>query len=328
METEEVKELDSMHDAAWHAERRKGIGGSDVHHVLSLEPYGCALRLWHDKRGTENEPQAENAHMLRGHYLEDIISKLYAEKTGRFVGNYMISTPTGERSFMRGNLDSIVYKQKDGEGRHPGVLECKCPARDGFFKIKRNGLPDSWILQMQHYMACTGFKWASIAVLWAEGWEFITFDVERDDALIAMLIEREGAFWRMVENGPSPEKLAPGDRRCNTCPYAKSCWGDEQLIADDPSIIDLTGDSAFEAALRQWREANAIIKDAEALIEEAKGVTLAAMGNHTTATGIGGKVRRWTSSRADIDKAALFKAHPELAGQFEEKTSFDVTRLY
>ena len=43
------------HDAAWHAERRKGIGGSDANIIMSGDPERL-IALWREKRG-EAEPE-------------------------------------------------------------------------------------------------------------------------------------------------------------------------------------------------------------------------------------------------------------------------------
>ena len=64
-------------------------------------------------------------------------------------------------------------------------------------------IPDEYMLQVQHYMAVTGFTGAYIAVLIGGNtfrWRF----AERDEELISMLIELEAAFWHHVEDMTPP----------------------------------------------------------------------------------------------------------------------------
>src|ERR1700722_3426949 len=75
--------------AAWLEDRRKGIGGSDVHHLFPEESkYGCTLQLWYDKTGTPEDYRRtpdELRIMNRGHILEDVVADIYMEETGRKV---------------------------------------------------------------------------------------------------------------------------------------------------------------------------------------------------------------------------------------------------
>ena len=48
-------------------ERAEILGGSDMVHLLGLEPFGCQRRLCYDKSGIEPDfPEETNADMRRG----------------------------------------------------------------------------------------------------------------------------------------------------------------------------------------------------------------------------------------------------------------------
>ena len=64
-------------------------------------------------------------------------------------------------------------------------------------------IPDEYYLQIQHYMAVTGFRAAYIAVL-IGGNTFRWKLIERDEEMISMLIAFETVFWDQVLNMTPP----------------------------------------------------------------------------------------------------------------------------
>lgn len=55
-------------------------------------------------------------------------------------------------------------------------------------------IPSSYLAQVQHYLAVTGYKKAYIAVL-IGGNRFIWKEIERDEELINLIIDKEKDFW-------------------------------------------------------------------------------------------------------------------------------------
>ncbi|MDH5511484.1 MAG: YqaJ viral recombinase family protein, partial [Nitrospinota bacterium] len=243
--------------------------GSDVADVLSLEPYGCAARLYDEKIGTPPDyPEAYNPHMERGKALEEVAAQEYLKAAGGGCELVSATTEADElRPWMRGNADRIIQPLDDA----PGILELKCPARQTFLSLKKDGLPDSWILQMQHYLYVYDLTWGAFGILWAEGWEFVHFRVKRDDQLIFQLIEREKEFWEAVTYNRRPEKLPEGDKRCRGCNRRVTCRGldlaVDLAIPEGPDGIgerreDLRGDEGISMAVLDVIEAAEIEKEA------------------------------------------------------------------
>jgi len=182
--------------------RKAGFGGSDIGDLLDSEPYGCKRRLFLDRLGLLPDRGPAMAHHLeRGRFLEGPVAGLYAARTGRElreVGTGYLK----EFPFVRANADRLVRSDQVSLTQHHGswgVLEIKCPSAWSFKKIKKEGLPESYVLQLQWQMLCYGTSWGSFAVYWADGHELLWFDVERDDALIQMLFERAQAEWEALE---------------------------------------------------------------------------------------------------------------------------------
>jgi putative phage-type endonuclease len=282
------------HTAEWHEWRRQGIGGSDVADLLNLEPYGCARRLWYVKRGQAPDmPETRNPHMERGRAMEQVIANMYASTTKNVIWK-AVPAVGASHPFLRGNADRLITRRETG---YEGVLEIKCPAMRTFLHLKKSGLPEAWILQMQHYLVIYDLTWGAFAILWAEGWEFLTMEVRRDDEMIAMIIEAETAFWKRVETGSAPDALTPGDKRCGSCRWAITCLGLEVAMmapnhALDPAeageIIDCRADAVLVSALDSYIEVKKICNDSEFLLADKKEALINAMdGRAKIRTGSG-----------------------------------------
>lgn len=234
--------------------RKAGFGGSDIGDLLDSEPYGCRRRLFLSRLGLlpDDGNNRLKHHLERGKFFEAPIAQLYAERTGREVKEcgtgYLKQFP-----FVRANADRLVRypeakefaKKSDGsylETRGWGVLEIKVPAAWSFKKIKKEGLPEAYILQLQWQMLCYGTSWGSFAVYWPDGHELLWFDVERDEALIQMLFERAQTEWRWLDVFQKFERhektlenlfadsAFPGAKpssapACQNCPNFEGCHG-------------------------------------------------------------------------------------------------------
>lgn len=311
-------------------ERLKGIGGSDVADVLSLPPYGCARKLWYEKRQAKPdfEPVTSND-MLRGVYLESIAIKVYKEKTGNAVLPPQ-KFNSEEYPFILGNVDGLISRTDEDED--PGVIEVKCPSRDNYLRIKRLGIPDYYITQGQHYMFIADKKWMEYAVFCADLWEILPIAVDRDDELIEELITQEEIFWKKVENGPSPEKLEWGDKRCKSCIYRLTCWdnewqepGDEVSEADD---YEESEDTEFIEACREHGEAKQLYKQAEELLYNTKNKIIEIVGDKQKVKCNYGKVNYSWGKRKLINTTKLKEEMPDIAAKYQYDSISRSFRFY
>ena len=291
----------------WLEERRRGIGGSDSPVILLGEnhPFTTPVELWKEKRGLSG-PQSESPAMKRGKALEDLIAREYAEATGRKIRrvNQVLQHP--DHPWMLGNIDRLIVGVA---GRDPGVLEIKCPGLKVFLKIKREGIPDYYLIQLQHYLAVSGRKWGAFAVFNAELWELIHFDMDRDDDLIAAIISRGGEFWNLVETGVPPQV---GKELTKL---------DLPKVGENDSFLILESD-AWKRAVSEYREARDVLAQAKELEEEAKDRigNIMKLHNATVVEGAGVRVHKIVSKgRETFDHKGFFKVHPELS---EERMKF------
>lgn len=183
----------------WLEARRKGIGGSDAAAVCGLNPYKSPLEVYLEKIGEIDSPEDNDA-MYWGRKLEDIVAREFSERTGLKVRRVNSILTHKEFPFILGNLDRIIIANNEG----PGVLECKTSSA---YSLKNWGeeVPPMYQLQVQHYLAVTGYKYGYVAVL-IGGRVFRYFRVDRDEDLIANLIKIESDFWHNhVLAGVMPE---------------------------------------------------------------------------------------------------------------------------
>jgi putative phage-type endonuclease len=281
--------------AQWLAERRKGIGGSDAAAVCGVSPYRTPLQVWQDKReASEQKPDTDA--MLWGRILEAPIRQRYADVTGRSV-----KIPDGilyhqQHDFMLANIDGFT-----DEGRGVEIKTTSSPKDWG--EPGTDEIPLPHIFQVQHYMAVTGFTVFDVPVL-IGGRDFRIYEVHADADLQAMMIEREAAFWRLVQEAIPPDPVNYEDvvRR-----YRQS--QPMSLMAS----LDVEGQLVRLKSLREQIDALEVFE------QEARTAILGAMGEHDTLVAPDGRVlATWKSGKAPkrLDIKALEKEQPEMYQQY------------
>lgn len=93
--------------AEWLAQRRTGIGGSDVASILGLSPWRTPYQVWEDKTG-RGEDQDDTPALYWGRLLEDPIRQAYADSTGLTVTKPDCMYSSVTHPFMHANLDGIA----------------------------------------------------------------------------------------------------------------------------------------------------------------------------------------------------------------------------
>ncbi|CAA0097951.1 Uncharacterised protein [BD1-7 clade bacterium] len=191
--------------ATWLEIRTQGIGASDAGAAIGINPYLSPLELWMLKTHRIN-PSAQvessngKAPTYWGHVLEPIVAQEYSKQTGNKVRrvNAILQHPDTDKHWMLANLDYAVCSNQDVQ-----ILECKTAGEYGA-KCWRNGVPTYVRCQVLHQLAVTGKQAADVCVLIC-GQELQIHRIQRDDAEITDLIEKERAFWRCVETNTPPQ---------------------------------------------------------------------------------------------------------------------------
>ena len=188
----------------WLKYRKSGIGGSDAGAVCGLNPYRTAMQVYQDKVSEEIE-EMDNEAMRQGREFEDYVAKRFMEETGKKVRRANAMFYNEEYPFMLADVDRMVVGENAG-------LECKTASPYMADKWKDGNIPLSYQIQCYHYMAVSNADaWYLAVVIY--GREFKYYKIERDEAVIADLIQIEKTFWEnhvMKQQIPDPDgsKLA------------------------------------------------------------------------------------------------------------------------
>lgn len=179
----DTKDMDYLQ---WLEMRRVGIGGSEVGAICGLSKYKSAYSIYLSKLNElPEEQQSDSAHF--GNVLEDIVAKEFTRVTGKKVRRLNKMLRHKEHSFMIADLDRVVVGEK-------AFLECKTCSAYLSKEWEGDLIPETYMLQIQHYMSVTGYDYCYIACL-VGGNKFVWKQINRDDELINTIIEIEKDFW-------------------------------------------------------------------------------------------------------------------------------------
>lgn len=290
----------------WLEVRKTGIGSSDAAASVGLNPYQSQLELWMVKTGRggalpQIDPNDDSSPMFWGTLLEAFVAAHYTKKTGNRVRKINAVLQHPEHAWMLANIDREIIGVRDVQ-----ILECKTAGMNGA-KLWRDGVPEYVQLQVHHQLAVTGKQAADVAVLVC-GNEFRTYRIERDDALIARLIELERKFWHYVETDTPP----PADGSDSAATALQALYPN-----DNSNTLDLSDDVVMNAAFADLLAVRAVVTENEKTESQLKQTIQQRMENYTKATFESGDVT-WKRSKDSVvlDVPELMIDQPELLKRY------------
>jgi putative phage-type endonuclease len=296
---------EDMPYADWLEYRKQGIGGSDASVVCGINRYKSPVELWMEK--TDQMPSQEAGEAAYwGTQLEPFVRAEFTKRTGIEVIHTMQLLQSEEHPFMLANLDGICDV--------PDVGKCIFEAKTASaYKASEweDTIPDEYMLQVQHYMAVTGYAGTYIAVLIGGNtfkWRF----VERDEELISMLIELESNFWHHVEELTVP----PLDGSTASAKFLADRFHDS-IPKSHITLPDTAADllAQYDEACEQLEIVTERKQKAENLLKEM-------MGENEVGT-TGDRIVTWKSvSQERLDSKTLKAEHPALYKKYANKSSY------
>jgi len=289
--------------ADWLEYRRLGIGGSDASVVCGINQYKSPIELYMDKIGMSlNQEAGEAAYW--GSRLESLVIEEFTLRTDIDVIPVNQILQSEAHPFMLANLDGQVEHPEYG----PCIFEAKTTNAYLSGKWEGDSIPDEYLLQVQHYMAVTGYKGAYVAVLIGGNtfkWKFI----ERDEEIITFLIKLEGDFWGHVQSGVPPS-LDGSD--------ASTDFLSKKFPNSTPlSSIELP--NAALSLLAQYDDANEKVNLYTEQKQEAENLLKQLIGEHEVGI-IADRVVTWkTFTQERVDTKTLKVEHPTLCKKYSNK---------
>lgn len=278
-------------ETAFLADRPNYIGASEVAAIMGLDPDKTPLQVYNEKVGLA-EPFQGNRHTKRGKRLEQIAAEEFTADQG--IELYAEPTELAHPvySFIRGHID----RRERPDGR---PHEIKCPSLGMFSKVKREGLPVKWIVQLQMYMGMDRSTVGRWNVFCSDQWEALPFEVHAEPDLYRLATEKVNRFWNEHVLPRVPPKPAKADEELIKVEQV----GGEVIRRNDPEFVE---------AAQLLRHAIELRKDNEMLFEMAKQWLLSAI-DEKCGKYEGGSVRLYYSEqngKMSFDKKTLAACHP------------------
>ena len=290
----------------WLSYRKLGIGGSDASVVCGISRYRSPVELWMNKTGQLPDEEAGEA-AYWGTKLEVLVREEFTMRTGIEVSLVKQILQSEEHSFMLANLDGICEHPVHG----PCVFEAKTASAYKSGEWESDSIPDEYTLQVQHYMAVTGYKGAYIAVLIGGNtfkWKF----VKRDEELISMLIRLETDFWNHVQQRTPP----PLDGSDASAAFLRS------FFPDSVPSSQISLPSQASDLIEQYRIFSGEMEKAAEKKQEAENLLKQMLGENESGMA-GDSVVTWkTICQERLDTKTLKAEHPVLFRKYASQVSY------
>ena len=263
---------DMTHDE-WLKWRRSGIGGSDAGVALGLNPYKTPLDLYLDKVCGISDFTGNIATEWGNRLEEEVVKAAQDAHPGicRVIEDLpLMSHP--DRSWQLATTDKGVVAGSKGFGG----IEAKTAL--SFFSgaaYQGGKIPAHHRAQCVHYMAVTGAEFWILAAL-TEGPRFYTHVIERDDAEIQWLTEKEKRLWTALQEKDIEWMIDGSDAS------AKALLRLYPEPVERPAPAILTKQKILDA-VEQYETSKAFEKAAAADKKEAENILKGAMGDHEEA---------------------------------------------
>lgn len=189
---------------AWLAERRNGIGSSDVAAVMGVSSYGSAQHVYYDKRGGLPLEGDAGEPALWGSLNEDTVAREWARRNRsivRRVGLVARKDADHHRCTLDRRCDECPL---DRENRERCAVEVKC--RSAYVAGKwKQGMPDDVLAQVLWQIHVTGYDHIHVATLFG-GNDFRQYVIRRSEheALIANIVTVVDRLWSDIKAGQVP----------------------------------------------------------------------------------------------------------------------------
>lgn len=248
-------------EAAWHAFRAKGVGGSDMSTILGLNQWATPYDLWLEKTGRRApEDISGKWAIVKGNALEIELRRRFRTLHPELitVDGTDISVASDAHPCMHASLDGWLY---DPESDSFGVLEIKTAnaSRGRMDWHDENGelrIPDYYAAQVTHYLAVTGFTWGYVYADIGEA-EPIEARFERDEQDVKAVTNAAEEFWGYVQRDEMPMLTASDVAKA----YPEPAEGVE-TVDDDSTYLLLGQYASAQARLKEAKEDVAALKDA------------------------------------------------------------------
>ena len=261
----------------WLQGRSKGIGASEAGTVLGLNPWETPYQLWRRKKGID-PPTVENFAMKAGHYLEDAVSKFYADESHCQIikastDDFTILDP--DCPILRVSPDRTFWRNgaKHNEAEK-SILECKTTQ----MTIDPEDVPKHWFCQLQMNLGVGEYKDGALAWL-TMGRDFGYLDVDFDPDFFGWMKGEITDYWNKYIIGDEiPTAITADDVLLKFSRHSagKEIMATEEIIEQIDRLKDIKSQAKEFETEQKEIEGNLklFFEDAESIVD-GNGKTLA-----------------------------------------------------
>lgn len=302
-------------EAAWLANRTKGIGGSDIGAICGVSPFTSARQIYFNKTGQFDETVKPNApakeRMLWGHLLEPIVANEFARRNDKKLIEVGATFAHKDYPWMLANVDRLIV---DDNGAPYGILECKTTSEYNNDEWESGDILLSYVYQLNWYMNILDLKYGAFACL-VGGNKFYSYEVFRNDELINdTLIPAAKSFWFDNVLALKEPELQAVDKEYVNSTYTQ---------AEKNSEIVLEDDNMNELA-RVVMDCKTNIKRLTATMEEAQNRIKDKLKDHEIGYCRDYTVKWSNRTQTRVDTETLKKNFPEVYEQCKTQINFRV----
>lgn len=210
---------------AFLAERRKGLGGSDVAAILGLDPRTTPYKVWCEKVGRELPEKANTHAMRRGNFLEAAVLRRYAKMVN--PAEVVPQVPhCADGGWRRGNQDARIV-MPDGTRR---CLEIKSVNRHVF----KEDWGEPWTDEVPDRALCQGLWYANLDNSDLIEWAVLVMPDDPDEVLGKSADEVvEASKLHIFQSGRVPDHEADIIERARL-------WWEQYVVGETepPAMVD------------------------------------------------------------------------------------------
>ena len=142
----------------WLRARKMGITGTDAGAIAGMNPYKSSFSVYQEKVTPEVEADVDNERMREGRDLEEYVARRFTEQTGLKTKRALAIFQNDAHPLLLADFDRLIIGQRAG-------LECKTVSPYASGQWANGKIPAHYLMQVQHYLAVSGYECWYIAAL-------------------------------------------------------------------------------------------------------------------------------------------------------------------
>ena len=175
----------------WLAERRTGLGASDVPAALGFSPFRSPLEVWCEKTGAPLKADGQTNDVMQwGLDVEAGIARAYERQTGRSLvreAYRLVHHPDYPELFATPDAQTIE--------RQPRLVQFKWSRRaEGWGDPGTDDIPEAYLVQCASEMACFGCELEDLAAM-VVGPPVLIYPLHRNRELEQEIVEAARDWW-------------------------------------------------------------------------------------------------------------------------------------